>query len=152
MRIRKIAESVGVLGKILNSKSNSKQDTYSANYIENNVGGGIIETITNENGTAIKFANGIMICHGIRTHLKSTHIEMTIGGYRTQAFNFSFPLPFISLYTITATSLSDVKDNGLVINGNNNDLSSYYGFFYTIKQVTTEEEHKLSYIAIGRWK
>lgn len=40
MRIRKVAESVGVLGKILNIKSNSKQDTYSANYIDNNVGGG----------------------------------------------------------------------------------------------------------------
>ena len=36
MRIRKIATSVGILGKILNSKSSSKQDTYSCDYINNN--------------------------------------------------------------------------------------------------------------------
>lgn len=40
MRIRKIAESVGVLGKILNSKSNSKENTYSSDYIEKNFLGG----------------------------------------------------------------------------------------------------------------
>ena len=33
MRIRKIATSVGVLGKILNSLNSSKQDTYSCDYI-----------------------------------------------------------------------------------------------------------------------
>lgn len=33
MRIKKIATSIGVLGKILNSKSSSKQDTYSCDYI-----------------------------------------------------------------------------------------------------------------------
>lgn len=36
MRIKKIATSIGVLGKILNSKSSSKQDTYSCDYINNN--------------------------------------------------------------------------------------------------------------------
>lgn len=33
MKIKKIATSIGVLGKILNSKSSSKQDTYSCDYI-----------------------------------------------------------------------------------------------------------------------
>ena len=33
MKIKKIATSIGVLGKILNSKSTSKQDTYSCDYI-----------------------------------------------------------------------------------------------------------------------
>ena len=32
-KIKKIATSIGVLGKILNSKSSSKQDTYSCDYI-----------------------------------------------------------------------------------------------------------------------
>ena len=35
MKIRKIAPSVGILGKILNIFSNSDKDTYSCNYINN---------------------------------------------------------------------------------------------------------------------
>lgn len=56
MRIRKIAESVGVLGKILNSKSNSKGNTYSSDYIEKNfLGGGgriVKETFTLQSNSA----------------------------------------------------------------------------------------------------
>lgn len=37
MRIKKESKSVGVLGKILNLFSNSKDDTYSCDYINNNI-------------------------------------------------------------------------------------------------------------------
>lgn len=36
MKIRKVAQSVGVLGKILNLFSNSNKDTYSCDYLNNN--------------------------------------------------------------------------------------------------------------------
>ena len=59
MRIKKKEPSVGVLGKIVNLFSNSKQDTYSCDYINH-----IVESGSNENGGWTKWSDGTMIQYG----------------------------------------------------------------------------------------
>lgn len=64
MRIRKIATSIGVLGKILNSKSSSKQDTYSCDYINNMIKkfNGSITTNINGNAETPLSADKTILC------------------------------------------------------------------------------------------
>lgn len=58
MKIRKIATSIGVVGKILNSKTTSDKDTYSCDYI-NGVQGTILYKTTSPNREVIALNDNI---------------------------------------------------------------------------------------------
>lgn len=56
MKIKKVSQATAVVGKVLNSKSTNTQDTYSCDYINNNVG--VVESGSNKNGSYIKYEDG----------------------------------------------------------------------------------------------
>ena len=49
MRIKKIAQSIGVIGKVLNAKSTSQVNTYSCDYINNGIGELIVGQVKSKN-------------------------------------------------------------------------------------------------------
>lgn len=72
MRIKKIATSIGVLGKILNSKSSSKQDTYSCDYLNNK-----FDTVVQEDISSKKTSNVSTATRAIITRDKNVyHIDI----------------------------------------------------------------------------
>lgn len=154
MRIKKKQTSVGILGKILNSKSNSKQDTYSANYIDNNVGGGIIESITNDKGTAIKFADGTMICRAERT-VDNITVNRTWGSLlvSNQITGFLFPEKFIDT-PIVVMDMFCTQDSTWLIDGSVYNTVDRTKSFYICSAVNSgaARSYVISFIAIGRWK
>ena len=111
-----------------------------------------IETVTNENGTALMFADGTMICFGEVTYSGKRDTALTsAGGYRTSGASVTFPKAFVSVPLIvgqdtTATNFSiscklgSATTSGFTItwNGVNSDSNS--------------STYKASCIAIGRWK
>ena len=111
-----------------------------------------IKTISNINGTALKFADGTMIQVGEYSANKETNIAMSNGGYSTSGTNIPYPIAFNSIYNFSVISKSDTNDNGFIINKDNSDVSKIAGFWWTINSNTTAVEHTLSYIAIGSWK
>lgn len=101
-----------------------------------------IETITNENGTAIKFADGIMICYG-----------SVIVNANSESYNLTFPYNFInSNYSISLQnrysysfdiiwSIGALQPSSVTLYSRNPGKS-------TAPTVQTQA----TYIAIGRWK
>lgn len=99
MKIRKKEPSIGILGKIINSFSSSKQDAYSADYVnntletlENNLNNNIakiIEVGKNENGSYVKYDNGYMEC----SHTMSTDTQDTASHY--QSGTWTYPATFV---------------------------------------------------------
>lgn len=72
MRIKKIATSVGVLGKILNSKNSSNQDTYSCDYLNNK-----FDTVVQEDISSKKTSNVSTVTRAIVTQDKNIyHIDI----------------------------------------------------------------------------
>lgn len=123
------------------------KNTYSANVIDN-----LIETITNDNGTAIKFPDGTMICRGTYIVNTTTNVALAHGGYRTLGQTIKFPATFIDKPTVSVCGASNVNDNGFLLNTDNLSTTQFAGAFWTIVKNETASDHTLSYIAIGRWK
>lgn len=108
-----------------------------------------IETITNSNGTAIKYPDGTMICRGRFT--LASQITTAIGGgfYRYLAVDKPFPVEFIEQPTINATPIGEWVMIGTV----RCDKSTISNItFFTLNADTTDKEYMTDYIAIGRWK
>lgn len=113
----------------------------------------IISVTTNDNGTAIKFSNGIMICLGkISTQMGASNtwdkLDNVYGKEITGPWNF--PVAFKSIFALvggvdgsdTAVWEAGVKKTLTAITGikvRYNAAPNYYGL-------------KFEYIAIGTWK
>jgi hypothetical protein len=110
-----------------------------------------IETITNDNGTAIKFSDGTMICTMERS-FQGTCVNTFGILYETEQFDFgNFPIPFIER-PILSTSISDTT--GGFVGAIRNRTKSHIGqanFARPIK-LETEAEWGIQITAIGRWK
>lgn len=121
-----------------------------------------IETVTNSNGTALKFADGTMVCYGQNTVLITTEKQFgNTGLYYGYCNNVAkYPTSFISepITQILAETTADLpciqkypksKDDTNSIN-RKTDVGGFYPV--TVGAVTTTISLYITYIAIGRWK
>ena len=115
--------------------------------------GVIADTVTNENGTAIKFSNGIMICTIKKTY-KSLKIENIWGAlYQTSiAEIFTFPVAFIDIPNVQATNsvLAGATPCLLIPPGiiTKSDCSN----IVAVHPNSVTVDFDLNIMAIGRWK
>lgn len=81
-----------VVDKIKTTTTNSDTDTYSCNYIN-----GIIESGSNSNGNYTKYADGTLICYGIKDLQSSSWGDW--GTWKSQNFAnaITFPQTFYSI-------------------------------------------------------
>lgn len=123
---------------------------YSARVIEED----LIETITNENGTAIKFPDGTMICRNTVMKNCNMTIAMSNGGYRSSGFITSYAEEFIEKPDMVAVSSSGAIDNGVIIEhtSSNTNNSQFVYIWWSVSSVSDLKDHYMTYEAIGRWK
>lgn len=113
----------------------------------------VVDVVTNNNGTAIKFANGIMICCGtvsMGNQTFNTVYWTNLHRSNNEDMYITYPVPFT---TIISCNMNANVGTGWVI-------TKYAGsLVQTPKCVvvapsgyTDTQEVKLSYCAIGTWK
>ena len=108
--------------------------------ILNNLKGNKIETITNSNGTAIKFGDGTMICHGTKTMSAS---------YGT----VNFPVAFVENPMMIATLNATVSNDSIYIISTNVSSNSVANIFARKNDNTAvATEIDVTWQAIGKWK
>ena len=161
MRIKKILDTVGLVGNVLNQKSSSKKDAYSCDYVNK-----IIESGSNENGDYVKYSDGTLIQRGIIDKTKflntGSSLSTAVQGlniYRSEIAEMTLPQNFIDdTYSLTAqiknggagtrTTWARIHDKentyfGLQLTGLEDFTSSATGY--------TNLEY-VDWIAIGKWK
>ena len=137
-----------------NSKTTGTTNTYSCNYIN-----GIVESGSNENGNWIKYNDGTMICTATKL-FENVSVTNSWGNlYETSELSLgNFPQPFIS----TPVGLNCI----MIANANTNGKGSagfveyiaqttntYWGKTAIVKPVSSAVSNiGLSLIAIGKWK
>lgn len=110
--------------------------------------GAIIETVTNANGTAIKFANGTLIC----THQQSTSAGIVVFDgviYRTVTNTWTFPVAFVANPNFFPTPIS----NGTFIWGalGGAGITTAAVSFAAFSTASSAAIPVMSLTAIGRW-
>ena len=108
------------------------------------------ETITNENGTAIKFADGTMICT-LQTKVTDQAINGAYGNLFQGTRVWDFPVAFIETPSVTCGCFqwgTGASWGG--IRGISSTSVTLRG--YDIASRSTGTETTISAIAIGRWK
>lgn len=114
--------------------------------VENNYG---IETITNENGTAIKFPDGTMICKGHNFYGSEPFVKNENVYYR-QVTGATFPVPFVDVPTPSAQLV--MGNIGAVAIGGGMITSTQILGFNIISAVEQARGIDIYWTAIGRWK
>ena len=110
----------------------------------------IVETISNDNGTAIKFKNGVMICFGKITIAINGGSDYYGVFNRTVSTPVNFPTPFISTENLAVNATSQYFGVfSINVNSINTNNFSFYGFYPTTVSFSSMN---LSYVACGRWK
>lgn len=148
-----INENTNAIGKLADLKTTVKTNLVNAINENTTSIGNIIGITTNDNGTAIKFFNGIMICLGkISTQMGASStwqkLDNVYGKEITGTWNF--PVAFKSIFALVGGvdgSDTAVWEAGVVktltaittIKVRYNTAPNYYGL-------------KFEYIAIGTWK
>ena len=112
--------------------------------VESNNG---IETVVNENGTALKFPDGTMICYG--SIVETVKITNAYGNSYYANTDILFAETFISTPTVTVTI--NAPSNIIIPAMYVVKTFSVGGFIQCAKSVASETITK-NYIAIGRWK
>ena len=115
----------------------------------------IVEKIENENGTAIKYADGTMICRHKKTQI--INIQLFFGGFYYNQINLTFPAPFIENDSLVVTPII-TQPSGIFIpalaNSNNGGANAldYVGIRVLCNEPQTNKEITAGYIAVGNWK
>ncbi len=109
----------------------------------------IIEIIEKENGTAIKFSDGTMICKGKKTYPEEAFIKNENVYYR-QVSGVTFPVPFIEA-PIPSAQIVMGNIGAVAIGGGDVTPTQIYGF-NVISAVAQARGIVLYWTAIGRWK
>lgn len=146
MKIKKTFQGIIPENKILNSESTSETDTYSCNYINT-----IVETITNGNGTAVKFKDGTMICYG-KFNATTGTTSTTSGGltfYYSDEITTTFPETFVNTPTIT---MQVVNANATLLTFALISGESTSSFTMRLQATSSNYSRGIRYMAIGRWK
>lgn len=122
--------------------------------VENAING-VVESGSNSNGSWIKYDDGVMICHGKITI--NGKIETAWGSLYYLEDNVAryFSQSFISPPEIQ-TSIDYTTDSGFIIGmiGNDREVTNNYFKGVTLIRPTARanDEYKVNYMAIGRWK
>lgn len=143
--IIKAEQSAGVVGNVVNTKSNSTNDTYSCNYIN-----GIIENGSNSNGSWTKFADGTMICT-LNIIVTDQAINTAYGslfqGYRV----WRYPQAFIERPTVTCSHFFwGTSASWGAVSGVYGESCTLRG--YDIQSRAAGTSCQIGATAIGRWK
>ena len=146
--IIKAFQSVGVVSEVENTRSESTKNVYSCDYVN-----GIIESGSNANGDYTKFADGTMICTGIKSG--STSWSDWWGfAKRSPEGNEALSATFSQEFINNNVSLSLTPSHG------NDIFSASYlgitttGFSYICYKPSgvSSTNYEIKYIATGRWK
>lgn len=111
------------------------------------------ETIVNEDG-CMKFQDGTLICSGVIEVTASTFVAWGSIFDAEINVNYSFPVRFTSVTSITATTIDNSNTGGYAamvskINYNNDKIVRITLSRGTSVSNTT---FKVSYMAMGKWK
>lgn len=109
-----------------------------------------IETITNENGTAIKYPDGTMICTGKKTQTLDITYYASHGFYYNQV-EFTYPISFTEVLSCQMQVENASNYAVYLMTGSKGDLTGT-GSRLICSSTSFTEEITTSYIAIGRWK
>ena len=120
--------------------------------IKNSMNNMKLETITNENGTAIKFSDGTMIQYGaFDTNERDFTTEFGSVFYNNSYFAINFPLEFIGVPIITVNEELGGYLGGNILGGLPSK-SNFRVYLYTAKSATLTRNATIYWQAIGRWK
>lgn len=149
MLIKKVKQIIPIVSKVVQDlSSNSETDVPSVSAVNEGMAS-IIETITNENGTAIKFPDGTMICTMERSFYGTC--TNTFGVlYETEQFDFGdFPIPFISEPTLSVLDFTG-GFVGAIRDRSKNHIGK--ANFARPNKIETITGWGVEITAIGRWK
>ena len=108
------------------------------------------ENITNENGTAIKFADGTMICT-LETTVTDQAINNAYGNVFMGTRNWNYPVPFIEKPCVFCGIFKwGTSGSWGGVTGIGNISASLAGYDFFKREAGTNVN--ISAIAIGRWK
>lgn len=142
--------SIGTLSQLKTSAKNNLVDAINENTTSI---GNIISVTTNDNGTAIKFDNGIMICLGkISTQMGASSTWIQLGSIygKTISGTWNFPVAFKTIYSVVASV--DGADTGVWLAGVSNTLTAIIGVKVRYNEAPNYYGGKFNYIAVGTWK
>lgn len=112
--------------------------------------------VTNDNGTAIKYANGMMICIGEKpfSSISMVNFGSVSGLYRSVSVGFDdFPESFIDVPNISYSIKNLTGFSGAFFLGNVYlATKSNAGNVSIIKESSDKPSGTFQYIAIGKWK
>ncbi len=119
----------------------------------------MIETITNGNGTAIKFADGIMICYK-QAEIKNVAIQnnWASGLYSSSEYELGeTPAEFIDFPIILGNPSGDIKNAGsgyalIIPKIYTTSKNSFGKCFFVRNYLETNITVYINLVAIGRWK
>lgn len=141
----KAHKTAPIYATVKNEKTTSETDVYSCNYINN-----LVETITNANGTALKYADGTMICYGNITTTATSGSDYYQFCNRTSAITVQFPVDFISTDDLTVTVTPQLfQVFSTSINSKTASSFDFNAFYPSTGSFTTLP---INYVAFGRWK
>lgn len=157
-RINKVIDDdINQLKDVANTNANNVGDMEQLDIPYDSIVGalnGIAEIVTNSNGTAIKYSNGIMICSGF---LAFNELNIVNFGslYRTVSAKLNdFSVPFTELFSINygLKNLTNISDGASILqvfmptNLNPGNVS------LLLSSNTKKPSGTLTYTAIGKWK
>lgn len=125
--------------------------------IENEIKNIAIETVTNENGTAIKFADGTMICTGETSVTDDAgNFSDFLPFYRTMTTEFkNFPMEFVGDIPRMTFDVVSCSEPCWLFKWNSEEMQTSLikpSRVVVMKQTNEIFSGTISYIAIGRWK
>lgn len=141
----KAHKTAPIYATVKNEETTSETDVYSCNYVNN-----LVETITNANGTALKYNNGQMICYGNITTTATSGSDYYQFCNRTSAITVQFPVDFISTDDLTVTVTPQLfQVFSTSISSKTASSFNFNAFYPSTVSFTTLP---INYVAFGRWK
>ncbi len=111
----------------------------------------VIDTVSNSNGTALKFADGTMICYGKRTWTGLNNNVVVGGLYYTGILSLGdYPTPFIEVPCVYINAC--VGPYNIMEYNCRNSLTSIGDCFLANGTSRNNQSSTVCYIAIGKWK
>ncbi len=120
--------------------------------IKNTINDMEVETITNENGTAIKLSNGIMIQYGAYdTGLTDFTTEFGSVFYNESYSTINFPLAFVDIPSIVINQELGGYLGGSTLGGRPTK-TGFRVYLYIAQSGVLNRNATIYWQAIGRWK
>lgn len=141
----KAHKTAPIYATVKNEETTSETDVYSCNYVNN-----LLEVVTNNNGTALKYNNGQMICYGNITTTATSGSDYYQFCNRTSAITVQFPVDFISTDDLTVTVTPQLfQVFSTTLSAKTTKSFNFNAFYPSTVSFTTLP---INYVAIGRWK